>query len=216
MHLNLPRKVHCSQSWPDGCYRTHIATVYYISRPPLSQNPPSALDKLTIKITKIIFNILFSGIRFWKSFPVKFIQLLIFFESTNLCRDKMWKWSLQIYISGTLFMLFAAVLLFIWVILSLWNNTYYSSFGVSFLHLSVPRQIHDTSQAPVVQKVDNAIHWINLYLYWINVTVSACKTSWDWNADKQVCQDIESTSPNCILPNNSVLLRSFLPFFKRN
>ena len=119
MHLNLPRKVHCSQSWPDGCYRTHIATVYYISRPPLSQNPPSALDKLTIKITKIIFNILFSGIRFWKSFPVKFIQLLIFFESTNLCRDKMWKWSLQIYISGTLFMLFAAVLLFIWVILSL-------------------------------------------------------------------------------------------------
>ena len=26
---------------PDGRYRAHIATVYYISRPPLSQNPPS-------------------------------------------------------------------------------------------------------------------------------------------------------------------------------
>ena len=25
---------------PDGCYRAHIVTVYYISRPPLSQNPP--------------------------------------------------------------------------------------------------------------------------------------------------------------------------------
>ena len=27
---------------PDGRYRAHIVTVYYISRPPLSQNPPSA------------------------------------------------------------------------------------------------------------------------------------------------------------------------------
>ena len=25
---------------PDGCYRAHIVTVYHISRPPLSQNPP--------------------------------------------------------------------------------------------------------------------------------------------------------------------------------
>ena len=25
---------------PDGCYRAHIVTVYYISRPPLSQNLP--------------------------------------------------------------------------------------------------------------------------------------------------------------------------------
>ena len=41
-------------------------------------------------------------------------------------------------------MLFAAVLLFIWVILSLCNNRHYSSFGVSFLNLSVPRQIQDT------------------------------------------------------------------------
>ena len=29
---------------PDGHYRAHIATVYCISRPPLSQNPPSALE----------------------------------------------------------------------------------------------------------------------------------------------------------------------------
>ena len=27
---------------PDGCYRAHIATILYISWPPLSQNPPSA------------------------------------------------------------------------------------------------------------------------------------------------------------------------------
>ena len=29
---------------PDGGYRAHIATVYYISRLPLPQNPPSALE----------------------------------------------------------------------------------------------------------------------------------------------------------------------------
>ena len=32
----------CAVRSPDGRYRTHIATVYYIFRPPLSQNPPSA------------------------------------------------------------------------------------------------------------------------------------------------------------------------------
>ena len=32
----------CALRSPDGRYRTHIVTVYYISRPPLSQNPPSA------------------------------------------------------------------------------------------------------------------------------------------------------------------------------
>ena len=32
----------CAVRSPDGCYRAYIATVYYISRPPLSQNPPSA------------------------------------------------------------------------------------------------------------------------------------------------------------------------------
>ena len=31
----------CAVRSPDGCYRAHIATVYYISKPPLSQNPPS-------------------------------------------------------------------------------------------------------------------------------------------------------------------------------
>ena len=29
----------CVVRSPDGRYRAHIATVYYISRPPLSQNP---------------------------------------------------------------------------------------------------------------------------------------------------------------------------------
>ena len=32
----------CTVRSPDGCYHAHIATVYYISRPPLSQNPLSA------------------------------------------------------------------------------------------------------------------------------------------------------------------------------
>ena len=30
----------CAVRSPDGPYRAHIATVYYIFRPPLSQNPP--------------------------------------------------------------------------------------------------------------------------------------------------------------------------------
>ena len=43
----------CAVRSPDGRYRAHIATVeyyntrileYYIFRPPLSQNPPSATD----------------------------------------------------------------------------------------------------------------------------------------------------------------------------
>ena len=34
----------CAVHSPDGRYRAHIATVYYIFRPPLSQNPPSATD----------------------------------------------------------------------------------------------------------------------------------------------------------------------------
>ena len=36
----LPRKVRRSQYW--WALSRHIATVYYISRPPLSQNPPSS------------------------------------------------------------------------------------------------------------------------------------------------------------------------------
>ena len=32
----------CAVRSPDGRYLAHIATVYNISRPPLSQNPPSA------------------------------------------------------------------------------------------------------------------------------------------------------------------------------
>ena len=32
----------CAVRNSDGRYRAHIATVYYISRAPLSQNPPSA------------------------------------------------------------------------------------------------------------------------------------------------------------------------------
>ena len=33
----------CAVSSPDGRYRVHIATVYCISRPPISQNPPPSL-----------------------------------------------------------------------------------------------------------------------------------------------------------------------------
>ena len=33
----------CAVSSPDGRYRVHIATVYCISRPPISQNPPPPL-----------------------------------------------------------------------------------------------------------------------------------------------------------------------------
>ena len=32
----------CAVRIPDGRYSSHIATIYYISRNPLSQNPPSA------------------------------------------------------------------------------------------------------------------------------------------------------------------------------
>ena len=32
----------CAVCSPDGRYLAYIATAYYISRPPLSQNPPSA------------------------------------------------------------------------------------------------------------------------------------------------------------------------------
>ena len=32
----------CTVRSPDGRYHAHITIVYYISRPPLSQNPPSA------------------------------------------------------------------------------------------------------------------------------------------------------------------------------
>ena len=33
----------CAVRKPDGRFRAHIATLHYISRPPLSQNPPSSL-----------------------------------------------------------------------------------------------------------------------------------------------------------------------------
>ena len=41
---NSPEK--CAVCSPDGCYCTHIATVYYISGPILSQNPLSATGKV--------------------------------------------------------------------------------------------------------------------------------------------------------------------------
>ena len=44
MRPKLPRKVRS----PDGRYRAHIITVYYISRPPLSLNPLSAPEILSI------------------------------------------------------------------------------------------------------------------------------------------------------------------------
>ena len=42
MRPKLPRKIHLVVRSRYGHYRAHIATVYYISMPPLSQNPPSA------------------------------------------------------------------------------------------------------------------------------------------------------------------------------
>ena len=42
MRTKFPRKVRRSH------YRAHIATVYYISRPPLSQNPPSTFGVATL------------------------------------------------------------------------------------------------------------------------------------------------------------------------
>ena len=44
MRPKLPRKVRS----PDGRYRAHIITVYYISRPPLSLNPLSVPEILSI------------------------------------------------------------------------------------------------------------------------------------------------------------------------
>ena len=40
---------------PDGRYRAHIAAVYYISRPPLSQNPPSTLENKTSSSRAFIY-----------------------------------------------------------------------------------------------------------------------------------------------------------------
>ena len=49
---------------------------------------------------------------FEKGFPNKVLRTI---DLLNLCRDKMWKGSLQIQISGTLFMLFAALSLYIYI-----------------------------------------------------------------------------------------------------
>ena len=48
---NSPEK--CAVRSPDGRYRAHIATVYYISRPPLSQNPPSAPEKNILDMASV-------------------------------------------------------------------------------------------------------------------------------------------------------------------
>ena len=47
--------IHC----PNGRYRTHIATVYYISRPPLSQNPPSTCGEYFTNEQQGIFTYFF-------------------------------------------------------------------------------------------------------------------------------------------------------------
>ena len=60
----------CTVRIPDGHYCTHIAIVYYISIPPLSQNPPSdavipttpATNQLIIYLKYIMFIMLFSSI----------------------------------------------------------------------------------------------------------------------------------------------------------
>ena len=43
----------CAVRIPDGRYRVLIATVYYISRPPLSQNPPSAPEKNILDMASV-------------------------------------------------------------------------------------------------------------------------------------------------------------------
>ena len=43
----------CAVRSPDLHYRAHIATVYYISRPPLAQNPSSAPDLKTILMANL-------------------------------------------------------------------------------------------------------------------------------------------------------------------
>ena len=67
-------------------------------------------------------------------------------------------------------MLFGALLLFIWVILSLWNNRCYSSLRISCLHqiLSVPQQIQDVkgcliSPADILQ-IGVVIGWVGFLL----------------------------------------------------
>ena len=53
----------CTVRSPDERYCAHIATVYYISRPPLSQNPPSSPVKKRVLLnsTKFEPNTLFSS-----------------------------------------------------------------------------------------------------------------------------------------------------------
>ena len=46
----------CAARSPDGGYHVHIAIVYYISRPPLSQNPPSPSPCKLYLLTYLYFN----------------------------------------------------------------------------------------------------------------------------------------------------------------
>ena len=68
MRPKLPRKVRRS---PDGRYRAYIVTVYYISRPPLSQNPPSSPASLLAGYT---YRFSFSAYKFeWDKFDVCYL-----------------------------------------------------------------------------------------------------------------------------------------------
>ena len=49
----------CAVRSPDGRYRAHIVTVYYISRPPLSQIPPSAPSLSQIYTIRFMYLIQF-------------------------------------------------------------------------------------------------------------------------------------------------------------
>lgn len=81
----------CTVHIPDGHYCTHIAIVYYISIPPLSQNPPSdavipttpATNQLIIYLKYIMFNALFFHLMYNKQTEEGNIKTINRFESNT-------------------------------------------------------------------------------------------------------------------------------------
>ena len=55
----------CAVRCPDGGYRAHIASVYYISRPPLWQNSPSAPCQAWFLFRFVLFYFLFIALFFF-------------------------------------------------------------------------------------------------------------------------------------------------------
>ena len=69
--------IHC----PNGHYCTHIATVYYISRPPLSQNPPSTPGEYFTNEQQGIFTYFFVAL-----IITKIIIIMIYCRVSNEVR----------------------------------------------------------------------------------------------------------------------------------